>query len=61
MRQNTWTVKLEKDPTTEELLLPIPTEVLSQLGWSEGTDLWWEFEDDKIVLKEITNETSEPE
>jgi hypothetical protein len=61
MSQNTWTVKLEKDPTTEELLLPIPTEVLSQLGWSEGTDLWWEFEDDKIVLKEITNETSEPE
>jgi hypothetical protein len=61
MNQNTWTVKLEKDPTTEELLLPIPTEVLSQLGWSEGTDLWWEFEDDKIVLKEITNETSEPE
>jgi hypothetical protein len=61
MNQTTWTVKLEKDPTTEELLLPIPTEVLSQLGWSEGTDLWWEFEDDKIVLKEITNETSEPE
>ena len=61
MSQNTWTVKLEKDPTTEELLLPIPTEVLSQLGWSEGIDLWWEFEDDKIVLKEITNETSEPE
>jgi hypothetical protein len=60
MSQNTWTVELEKDPKTGELLLSIPSEILSQLGWSEGTDIWWEFEDNKIVLKEITNETSKP-
>jgi hypothetical protein len=60
MSQTTWTVELEKDPKTGELLLSIPSEILSQLGWSEGTDICWEFEDNKIVLKEITNETSKP-
>lgn len=56
-----WTAELQEDPETKELILPIPVDLLAQMGWSEGTDLWWTVEDDKIILKEKTNETSEPE
>jgi hypothetical protein len=34
-------VTLETDPETGELILPIPTELLSQMGWIEGTELFW--------------------
>lgn len=61
MSRQIWTVEVEQDPKTGELLLPIPTEILSQLGWSEGTDIWWKFEGNEIVLKEITNEISKSE
>lgn len=46
-----WTVELQEDPETKELILPIPTDLLAQMGWSEGTDLWWEIVDDKIIMK----------
>lgn len=46
------TVQIEEDPLTGDLILPIPTEILNQMGWSEGTDLWWTLEDEKIILKE---------
>jgi hypothetical protein len=56
-----WTAELQEDPETKELILPIPVDLLAQMGWSEGTDLWWTVEDDKIILKEKTNATSDPE
>lgn len=56
-----WTVELQEDPETKELILPIPTDILSQMGWSEETDLWWTIEDDKIILKvKDGTETSKP-
>lgn len=36
-----WTVEVETDPVTGELMLPFPPDLLSQMGWSEGTDLSW--------------------
>ena len=38
---NTWSVEVVQDPETGELLLPFPPDLLSQMGWSEGTDLSW--------------------
>jgi len=35
-------VSLEEDPKTGELILPIPDELLVELGWSEGDELIWE-------------------
>ena len=35
-------VRLEEDPKTGELILPIPDELLVQVGWSEGDELIWE-------------------
>ena len=36
-----WTVHLEEDPDTGDLLLPFPSEMLEQLGWAEGDTLTW--------------------
>jgi hypothetical protein len=55
-------VQLEQDPTTGELILPIPTDLLSQMGWIEGTELFWiDNEDGTYSLKEKKNETSSTE
>jgi hypothetical protein len=53
-------VTLEHDPETGELILPIPTDLLSQMGWIEGTELFWiDNEDGTYSLKEKKNESSE--
>ena len=41
MVNNIYTVKLEEDPENEDLVLPIPTELLNQMGWDIGDDLVW--------------------
>jgi hypothetical protein len=53
-------VRLEQDPVTGELILPIPTDLLSQMGWIEGTELFWiDNENGTYSLKEKKNGTSE--
>ena len=32
-------VTTQKDPTTDDILLPIPPVLLKQLGWKEGDDI----------------------
>lgn len=39
---NQWTVKLEEDPETGELVLPFPPDLLSQMGWDFGDTLIWD-------------------
>ena len=57
-----WTVQLEQDKETGELLLPFPPDLLSQMGWSEGTDLSWiDNENGTFSLKEKKNEPSKSE
>jgi hypothetical protein len=36
-----WTVEVVTDPKSGELMLPFPPDLLSQMGWGEGTDLSW--------------------
>lgn len=43
-----------------ELILPIPVELLSQMGWDETTTLEWEIVKGKVYLKEA-DDTSKPE
>jgi len=38
---NTYTVTVEEDPDTGDLVLPLPTELLNQMGWDIGDDLVW--------------------
>jgi hypothetical protein len=43
-----------------DLVLPIPVELLSQMGWDETTTLEWEIMEGKVYLREA-DDTSKPE
>lgn len=36
-----WTVTIEEDPETRELILPFSDEILEELGWKEGDVIEW--------------------
>lgn len=36
-----WTITLEEDPETGDLILPFPEEFLIEVGWVEGDTLKW--------------------
>lgn len=36
-----WTVTVEEDPETGDLLLPLPQDFLDMQGWKEGDELEW--------------------
>ena len=37
-----WTITLEEDPETGDLIMPFPPDMLSQVGWDFGDTLIWE-------------------
>lgn len=41
MENKSWTITVEEDPETGELLLPLPAEFLLMKGWVEGDVLEW--------------------
>ena len=55
MANKTYTVKLEEDPEDKDLVLPIPTELLNQMGWDIGDDLVWKdnFDGTFLLAKEV--------
>lgn len=44
MLPKTWTVELEEDPETGELVMPLPPEMLAELGWTIGDTLTWDVD-----------------
>ena len=52
-----YTVTLEEDPETVDLILPFPEDMLKEVGWKEGDTLDWEDNKDgtfSITKKEVT-------
>ena len=52
-----YTITLEEDPETGDLILPFPEDMLKEVGWKEGDTLDWEDNKDgtfSITKKEIT-------
>jgi len=37
-----WTITVEEDPDTGDLILPLPPELLEKQGWKEGDTLEWQ-------------------
>ena len=37
-----YTIKLIEDPETGDLILPLTSDILNQMGWDEGDTLLWE-------------------
>lgn len=49
-----WTVTVEEDPDTGDLLLPFPEDMLEELGWQEGDTLSWNIdENNNIILTKV--------
>lgn len=43
--QTRWTVTLEEDPETGDLMLPFPPDMLAQVGWDYGDVITWNQDD----------------
>lgn len=41
MNKNSWTVTLEEDPETKDLILPLSDEMLESVGWKTGDTVEW--------------------
>ena len=41
-----WTVELQDDPETGDLILPFPEDMLKETGWKEGDELVWKDNQD---------------
>jgi hypothetical protein len=41
-----WTITLEEDPETGDLILPFPEGFLKEVGWVEGDTLKWSEQED---------------
>ena len=41
MKNKSWTVTLEEDTETGDLVLPFTQEILEELGWRDGDVLEW--------------------
>ena len=49
-----WTVAIEEDPETKDLILPFPEDMLKLVGWQEGDTLDWnENEDGTWTLTKV--------
>jgi hypothetical protein len=52
-----WTITVEEDPETGDLLLPFPDDFLSMQGWKEGDTLEWiDNTDGTWTIKKVNNE-----
>ena len=45
-KTNSWTVTLEEDPKTGDLILPFTPDMLAQVGWDFGDVLNWHDNND---------------
>lgn len=60
MTEQTWTVTLEEDPDTGDLLLPFPPELLAQMGWDCGDAINWDI-DQGLGVAVLTKTVPDPD
>lgn len=48
--ETTWIINLEEDPTTGDLVLPLPEELLKSAGWEIGDTLVWDIDGETAIL-----------
>jgi hypothetical protein len=52
-----WTVTVEEDPETGDLILPLPQDLLDMQGWLEGDTLDWTDEGNgSWTIKKVKND-----
>jgi len=51
-----WTITVEEDPETGDLLLPFPDDFLQIQGWKEGDTLeWTDNADGSWTIQKVNN------
>ena len=51
---DSYEVITQEDPETGDMLIPIPPNLLKQLGWKEGDDVDFSIDDKgRIILKKL--------
>ena len=54
MANKTWTINLEEDPETGDLILPLNDDILEQTGWKTGDAIdWTDNKDGSWTMKKI--------
>jgi len=54
MAKKTWTISLEEDPETGDLILPLNDDILEQTGWKTGDSIdWTDNKDGSWTMKKI--------
>jgi bifunctional DNA-binding transcriptional regulator/antitoxin component of YhaV-PrlF toxin-antitoxin module len=59
MVRQRWTLTVEEDPETGDLMLPFTEEILKTVGWKEGDTLTWTVKTNGSIIlskKEDENE-----
>jgi hypothetical protein len=51
--QNTDSIVTLDEDENGDLMLPIPNDIMDELGWDDGDLLEWIVEDDHIVLRKV--------
>jgi hypothetical protein len=51
--QNTDSIVTLDEDENGDLVVPIPDDIMTELGWQDGDLLEWDIEDDHIVLRRI--------
>ena len=51
-KENTFITELQENVSTGDLMASIPPQVLSEMGWYEGTELRWVIDGNELVLME---------
>ena len=51
---SSWTITLEEDPETGDLIMPLAEEILESAGWKEGDTLEWvDNKDGTWILRKL--------
>lgn len=54
MAKKTWTISLEEDPKTGDLILPLNDDILEETGWKTGDSIdWTDNKDGSWTMKKI--------
>jgi len=47
-------VIMQEDPETGDTLIPLPDELMKQLGWKEGDDIQFDVDDKgRIIIRKV--------
>ena len=53
-RDNRFIVEVQEDVSTGDLFVPIPEQILNDMGWYEGTELSMVVEGGEIIIREVS-------